>query len=180
MAQRLVSEFLLPCVAEIAPRNFVHTQGSSLARGDLIRLQLPPCCHPGGRNEIPRDPLRVAAHRVERQEQHRPELSVRVGKEIAVKRPVGGNLQGLQDVAVGDGPHAARGAAAQDDNVPHGALGGLDGAFSLLVAALGDRPDDDERAGRALGAGRLEEAARFPEGIAASFFSAAPCSERGL
>ena len=47
-------------------------------------------------------PLRVAAHvqLVERQEHARPELSVRAGKEIALKRLVEGNLQGLQDVAV--------------------------------------------------------------------------------
>ena len=85
-------------------------------------------------------------------------------------------------------PRFVHGAAAQDDDVPHGALGGLDGAFSLLVAVLGDATDLDERAARVLGRPRalLEEAARFPEGIAAQFFSvssgssAAPCSERGL
>ena len=79
-------------------------------------------------------------------------------------------------------------AAAQDDNVPHCALRGPHGAFSLLVARVGDLTDLDERAERALGRPRasLEEAERFPEGIADQFFSAfsdfsaATFSERGL
>ena len=83
-------------------------------------------------------------------------------------------------------PRVGLRTAAHNDDVPRGALGGLDGAKSILVAALGYVTDQDESAGRALGAGRLEEAARFPEGIAAPLFSApwassaAPCSERGL
>ena len=67
-----------------------------------------------------------------RQKQHRSELSVRVAEDVAAKRPVEGNLRGLEEGAVGDAPHAARSATAQDDDVPHGAFGGLDGAKSLM------------------------------------------------
>ena len=45
-------------------------------------------------------------------------------------------------------PSFGHGAAAQDDDVPHGALGGLDGACSHLVATIGDVADHDERVGR--------------------------------
>ena len=70
-------------------------------------------------------------------------------------------------------PSFGHGAAAQDDDVPHGALGGLDGAFSLLVAAIGDVADHDVRVGRVLGAGpvELEEVERFPEDITAPLVS---------
>ena len=116
---------------------------------------------------------------MERNEQERLELSAEGLAE--------GLLRSVEEE--GAVPRPVLGLAAQDHDVPHCALRGHDGAFSLLVATLGYLPDDDERAGRALGAGRLEEAARFPEGIAAPLFSAswafwassaAPCSERGL
>ena len=83
-------------------------------------------------------------------------------------------------------PRVGLRTAAQNDDVPRGALGGFDGAKSILVAALGYVTDQDESAGRALGAGRLEEAERFPEAITAARFSvswdssAAPYSERTL
>ena len=69
-------------------------------------------------------------------------------------------------------PSFGHGAAAQDDDVPHRALGGLDGAFSLLVPAIGDVADHDERAGRVLGARpvELEEVERFPDEITAPLF----------
>ena len=55
-------------------------------------------------------------------------------------------------------PRVGLRTAAQNDDVPRGAIGGLDGAKSVLVAAPGYVTDQDESAGRALGAGRLEEA----------------------
>ena len=81
-------------------------------------------------------------------------------------------------------PRVGLRTAAQNDDVLRGALGGLDGAKSILVAALGYVTDQDESPGRALGAGRLEEEARLPEGIPAPLFSgtaafaAAACPER--
>ena len=83
-------------------------------------------------------------------------------------------------------PRVGLRTAAQNDDVPRGALGGLDDAKSILVAAPGCVTDQDESFGRALGAGRLEEAERFPEAITAPRFSvswdssAAPYSERGI
>ena len=70
-------------------------------------------------------------------------------------------------------PSFGHGAAAQDDDVPHGALGGLDGACSLLVATIGDVADHDERVGRVLGAGpaELEDVERFLEDITAPLVS---------
>ena len=70
-------------------------------------------------------------------------------------------------------PSFGHGAAAQDDDVPYGALGGLDGACSLLVATIGDVADHDERVGRVLGAGpaELEEVERVLDEITAALVS---------
>jgi len=77
------------------------------------------------------------------------------------------------------------GLTTQDHDVPHHALRGLHGACGLSVAAPGDLTNLDERGHRALGRPGevLDEPARFPERIAATFFSAflaARYSERGL
>ena len=82
-------------------------------------------------------------------------------------------------------PGIVVGLAAQDHDVPHCALRGLHGACGLSVAAPGDLTNLDERGHRALGRPGevLDEPARFPERIAATFFSAfsaASYSERGL
>ena len=72
-----------------------------------------------------------------RQEQHPSELSVRVAEEVAAKRLGEGNLHGLEEGVLVDGQHAAaRCAAAQDDDVPHGALGGIEAACAARVAFL--------------------------------------------
>jgi len=101
-----------------------------------------------------------------RQEQNGPELTVE-GLASAAESLLRGENEGF---AV---PSFGHGAAAQDDDVPHGALGGLDGAFSLLVAAIGDAADHGVRAGRVLGAGpvELEEVERFPDDITAPLVS---------
>ena len=95
------------------------------------------------------------------------------GLELAIKAPASaaeGLLRGLEEfLAV---PRVGLRTAAQNDDVPRGALGGLDGAKSILVAALGYVTDQDESAGRALGAGRLEGAERFREASTAPLFSA--------
>ena len=105
---------------------------------------------------------------VVRQEHATLELLVRAGKDLALKRLVEGNLRGLEEGAVGDVPHAARSAASQDDDVPHGAFGGLDGAKSFIAAVRGGVADGDERVGRALSSRRLEKAARLSERISAA------------
>ena len=108
-------------------------------------------------------PLRLSAVQLMvRQEQNGPELMVE-GLASAAESLLRGENEGF---AV---PSFGHGAAAQDDDVPHGALGGLDGAFSLLVAAIGDVADHDVRVGRVLGAGplELEEVDRFLEEIKA-------------
>ena len=102
-----------------------------------------------------------------RQEQNGPELMVE-GLASAAESLLRRENEGFF------GPRRfGHGAAAQDDDVPHGALGGLDGAFSLLVAAIGDVADHDVRVGRVLGAGpvELEEVDRFPEEIKAPLLS---------
>ena len=108
--------------------------------------------------------LRAAPQLMQRQEQKVLESTVE-GHAWAAESLLRGENEG---VAI---PRFGHGAAAQDDDVPHGALGGLDGAFSLLVAAIGDVADHDKRAGRVLGAGRVEEAERFPEDITAPLVS---------
>ena len=101
-----------------------------------------------------------------RQEQKGLELTVE-GLASAAESLLRGENEGF---AV---PSLGHGAAAQDDDVSHGALGGLDGAFSLLVAAIGDVADHDERVGRVLGAGpaELEEVERVLDEITAALVS---------
>ena len=83
------------------------------------------------------------------------------GLELPIEAPASaaeGLLRGLEGFLLV--PRVGLRTAAQNDDVPRGALGGLDGAKSILVAAPGYLTDHEESAGRALGAGRLEEAAR--------------------
>ena len=95
------------------------------------------------------------------------------GLELPIEAPASaaeGLLRGLEEfLAV---PRVGLRTAAHNDDVQRGALGGLDGAKSILVAAPGCVTDQDESAGRALGAGRLEEAERFREASTAPLFSA--------
>ena len=95
------------------------------------------------------------------------------GLELPIKAPASvaeGLLRGLEEFLLV--PRVGLRTAAHNDDVPRGALGGLDDAKSILVAAPGCVTDQDESFGRALGAGLLEEAERFREASTAPLFSA--------
>ena len=98
---------------------------------------------------------------MKRNAQRRRELPV----EGLAAGPFRGVEHGVHGVAV---PRFVLGLAAHDHDVPRSALCCLDGAKRLAVADLGDARDGHERAERALGARRLEKAARLRERISAA------------
>ena len=131
--------------------------------------------HPGG---MPLR-LRAAPQLMQRHEQKALEFTVE-GHASAAESLLRRENEGFA------GPRRfGHGAAAQDDDVPHDALGCLDVAFSLRVATIGDLAHHDERVGRVLGAGRAEEADHILDDITVHLVSettlgwtVAQCSDR--